>query len=219
MGDCSALREVLPDTRLYNAYEASETPGVSAYDYNQDNFSANCLGKANDGVALAILTEDGQITSAPDVQGQICVKSKMNMLEYYGEIQLTESVRKDGWFVSNDLGWLDKDGQLYLSGRKGDVINIGGYKIAPTEVEETALLSGMISECICVEDLDAYGVPFLKLLVVADRAGEFDAKALGAFLAERLEAYKLPRKIELTDGIKKTFNGKIDRKAYRKETA
>ena len=215
VGDCEALRKVLPNTRLYNAYEASETPGVSAYDYNRPGFIGNCLGPANSGTELAVLLENGQITTEPDVQGQICVKGRMNMLEYYREPALTESVMKDGWFVSNDLGWLDADGQLYLSGRKGDVINIGGYKIAPTDVEETALLSGLISECICIEDFDEYEVPYLKLLVVTENT-EFEPKSLGAFLGERLETYKLPRKIEVTDAIKKTFNGKIDRKAYRR---
>lgn len=155
-GDCEALRKLLPYTRLYNAYEASETPGVSAYDYNRDGFEAGCLGKANDGAEYAILTEDGTITTQAGTEGQVCVKSRMNMLGYFNEPALTESVMKDGWFVSNDLGRLDEEGQLYLSGRKGDVINIGGYKIAPTDVEEAALRSSMIRECICIEDFDEY---------------------------------------------------------------
>ncbi len=217
-GDCEALRKLLPYTRLYNAYEASETPGVSAYDYNRDGFEAGCLGKANDGAEYAILTEDGTITKQADIEGQVCVKSRMNMLGYFNEPALTESVMKDGWFVSNDLGRLDEEGQLYLSGRKGDVINIGGYKIAPTDVEEAALRSSMIRECICIEDFDEYDVPYLKLLVVADDPESFDSKALGAFLLDRLETYKVPRRIELTESVNKTFNGKIDRKSYRKGT-
>ena len=213
--DGEKLRELLPRTRLYNAYEASETPGVSAYDFNTDAPVGNCLGAANEGVELAILPENGELTREPDVEGQICVKSKMNMKEYYLEPALTSSVFRGEWFVSSDLGSLDRQGRLFIHGRKGDVINIGGYKIAPTDVEETALRSGMVDECVCVEERDALGVPCLKLLAVAPDAQAFDTKALSAFLAEQLEAYKVPRKIELTDAIKKTFNGKIDRKAYR----
>ena len=215
-GDCESLKALLPRTRLYNAYEASETPGVSAYDYNEEPMLAGCLGPANDGVELAVLKEDGAITTQPGVQGQICVKSAMNMLAYDGEEALTQSVFRDGWFVSNDLGTLDEKGQLYMQGRKGDVINLGGYKIAPTDVEEAALMSGLIQECICVEDYDEFRVPFIKLIVVAGDAQAFDAKRLTAFLTDRLEAYKVPRKIETADRIQKTFNGKIDRKAYRK---
>ena len=216
LGDSEKLRELLPHTRLYNAYEASETPGVSAYDFNREKIVGSCLGAPNDGVELAILPEDGTLTREPDRRGQICVRSKMNMQEYYLAPELTASVFRGDWFVSNDLGSLDRKGQLHLYGRKGDVINIGGYKIAPTDVEEAALASGLINECICIEDFDEYKVPFLKLLVVVEDAGSFDAKELSQYISRRLEAYKVPRKIECVDGIHKTFNGKIDRKAYRK---
>ena len=215
VGDCEELSRLLPNTRLYNAYEASETPGVSAYNYNTANVLKNCMGKANPGVELAVLLEDGSIVITPNVQGQICVKSKMNMKEYYMEPELTKGVRKDGWFVSNDLGFMDENGNVYYNGRKGDVINIGGYKIAPTDVEEVALLSGFINECICIEALDEFKIPYLKLLVVVPDKSKFNATALGAFLSDKLEAYKVPRKIEITDKVEKTFNGKINRKAYR----
>lgn len=214
-GDCQELRRLLPNTRLYNAYEASETPGVSAYNYNVEQPLKNCLGQANDGVELAVLLEDGSINKEPEIQGQICVKSKMNMAGYYNEPELSASVLKDGWFVSNDLGYLDRSGNIYYNGRKGDVINIGGYKIAPTDVEEVALASGLINECICIEDFDEYQVPFLKLLVVVDNEEVLDERKLTAFISSKLEAYKVPRRIECVESIKKTFNGKIDRKAYR----
>lgn len=215
MGDCLKLKELLPKSRLYNAYEASETPGVSVYNYNSEKVYNNCIGKANEGVELGILLENGEITSEANIQGQICVKSKMNMLEYYKEKELTNSVKKEGWFISSDLGYLDKNGELFYSGRKGDVINIGGYKIAPTEVEENALLSDMIDECICIEEEDEFKIPYLKLLVVKKSNKLFDAIKLSEFLANRLESYKIPRKIECIDEVKKTFNGKIDRKFYR----
>lgn len=214
IGDCEKLCKLLPDTRLYNAYEASETPGVSAYNYNSE-IKNNCMGKPNLGVECGILTDEGDITKQADIQGQICIKSKMNMKEYYLEENLTKLVFKDEWFVSNDLGFLDANGNIFYNGRKGDVINIGGYKIAPTDVEETALLSGLINECICIEDRDEYNVPYLKLLVVVENKTLFNVRELVQFMANKLEAYKIPRKIELTDSVKKTFNGKIDRKAYR----
>ena len=213
-GDCEALKALLPHTRLYNAYEASETPGVSAYDYNAPDMLPGCLGGPNPGAELAVLPEGADApVKTPGVQGRICVKSPMNMAAYDGEPELTASVWNGDWFVSGDLGDLDEDGRLYYRGRLGDVINIGGYKIAPTEVEETALRAGGLRECICVREKDQFGVAYLKLLIVPQ--GEFDAKALTAYLAAHLEAYKLPRVIEPTDAVKRTFNGKIDRKAYR----
>ena len=212
-GDCEALCRLLPHSRLYNAYEASETPGVSACDYNASSVPSGCLGPANPGVELAVLPEGGQPTAAPGVRGRICVKSPMNMLCYDGEPELTASVRMGDWFVSGDIGEMDADGNLYYKGREGDVINIGGFKIAPTEVEETALLAGGVRECVCISGKDGLGMSYLKLLVVPE--GTLDVPALEAFLASHLEAYKLPRVIEQTDAVRRTFNGKIDRKAYR----
>lgn len=87
----------------------------------------------------------------------------------------------------------------------------------PVLVESLALQSGFVQECLCIEDYDEYGVPYLKLLVVVEDKGKFDHVALGAFLSERLEKYKIPRTIEVVDALIKTFNGKTDRKAYRKK--
>lgn len=215
-GDCDSLRELLPETRLYNAYEASETPGVSANDYNKGVHDNNCLGKANEGTELGIQLESGEIVKDADVQGRVCVKGRMNMLEYDREPTLTASVKCGDWFVSSDLGHLDKEGNLYYEGREGDVINIGGYKIAPTDIEEVALMSGQCKECICIEAFDEYSIPYIKLLTVPISEEKYDARLLADYLAQRLEAYKLPRKIEKTDAVSRTFNGKIDRKAYRK---
>lgn len=215
--DCDGLKKLLPHTRLYNTYQATEIPGGTAYNYNEIDFRPNCVGKPVRNLEIALLTEDGTITKEAGVEGQICAKSEMTMKEYYNEPELTESVYHDGWFVSSDIGTFDEEGYLYYVGRKDDVINLGGYKIAPTEVESLALQSGMIEECICIEDTDEYDVAHIKLLVTVEDKDHFDPSLLNAYLSERLEKYKIPRTIEAVDELKKTFNGKIDRKAYRKK--
>ena len=120
---------------------------------------------------------------------------------------------KGDWYISSDLGVFDEEGNIYYNGRKGDVINIGGYKISPIDVEEIALLSGMIKECICILSTNKQSYPILKLLVVPK--DEFDSKKMISFIGERLEPYKVPKEIEVIDEVHKTFNGKIDRKYYR----
>lgn len=215
--DCDGLKKLLPHTRLYNTYQATEIPGGTAYNYNEIDFHPNCVGKPVRNLEIALLTEDGTITKEAGVEGQICAKSEMTMKEYYNEPELTESVYHDGWFVSSDIGTFDKEGYLYYVGRKDDVINLGGYKIAPTEVESLALQLGKIEECICIEETDEYNVSYVKLLVIVDDKDKFDPSQLNAYLSERLEMYKIPRTIEAVDELKKTFNGKIDRKAYRKK--
>ena len=215
--DCDGLKKLLPNSRLYNTYSSSEVPGGTSYNYNEVDFKPNCIGKPVKGVDMSVLTEDGKLTKEAGVESQISVKSDMNMKEYYNEPELTASVYHDGWFVSSDIGTFDEEGYLYYVGRKDDVINIGGYKIAPTDVENLALQSGMIQECICIEDTDEYNVAYIKLLVIVEDKDKFDPAQLNAYLSERLEKYKIPRVIEAVDELKKTFNGKIDRKAYRKK--
>lgn len=214
--DADGLKKLLPYSRLYNVYAASEFPGGSMYNYAND-FRANCIGKPMRGVDISLLTEDGRLTKEAGVEGQICIKSEMVMKGYYNEPELTQQVMKNGWFVSSDIGRFDANGYLYYMGRKDDVINLGGHKIAPTDVENIALQSGLVHESICIEDSDEYGVPFIKLLVVVADKSKFDPKALNAFLSDKLEKYKIPRTIEAVDALIKTFNGKIDRKAYRKK--
>ena len=213
--DSIGLKKLLPYSRLYNVYSASEFPGGSIYNYSNDVFRANCIGKPMRGVDICLLSEDGCFTKEAGIEGQICVKSEMVMKGYYNEPELTQSVFKDGWFVSSDIGAFDHEGYLYYIGRKDDVINLGGYKIAPTDVENFALQSGLVHECLCIEDRDEYGVPYIKLLVVVEDKSKFDPVALNAFLSDRLEKYKIPRVIEVVDALIKTFNGKTDRKAYR----
>ena len=215
--DSDGLRKLLPYSQLYNSFQATEIPGGTSYNYVKEGFRPNCIGKPIRNMDVTILTEDGRFTKEAGIEGQICAKSEMVMKGYYNEPELTQSVFKDGWFVSSDIGTFDEDGYLYYIGRKDDVINLGGYKIAPTDVESLALQSGFVHECLCIEDQDEYGVPYLKLLVVVEDKSKFDPVALNAFLSDKLEKYKIPRVIEAVDALIKTFNGKTDRKAYRKK--
>jgi len=215
--DSHGIRKLLPYSRLYNTFQATEISGGTAYDYNKEDFRPNCIGKPVRTMDFVILTEDGRFTKEAGVEGQICAKGELVMKGYYNEPELTRSVFKDGYFVSSDIGVFDHEGYLYYIGRKDDVINLGGYKIAPTDVENLALQSGLVHECLCIEDRDEYGVPYIKLLVVVEDKSKFDPVALNAFLSDRLEKYKIPRVIEAVDTLIKTFNGKTDRKAYRKK--
>lgn len=213
--DSDGLKKLLPYSRLYNSYQSTEIPGGTTYNYAKEDFRPNCIGKPIRTMDIAILTEDGHFTKEAGIEGQICARSELVMKGYYNEPELTQSVFKDGWFVSSDIGTFDTEGYLYYIGRKDDVINIGGYKIAPTDVENLALQLGLVLECLCIEDHDEFGVPYLKLLVVVEDKSKFDPVALNAFLSDKLEKYKIPRVIEAVDALIKTFNGKTDRKAYR----
>ena len=116
----------------------------------------------------------------------------------------------------SDLGYIDSEGYLYLTGRRDDVINIGGLKVAPTEVEDIALRFPSIAECACTSVEEVGMGRTLKLLVVLKDGCTLDEMALTSYLETELEAYKIPKLFEVVKEIPKTFNGKIDRKKLKR---
>ena len=106
--------------------------------------------------------------------------------------------------------------KLYdISGRKGDVINVGGIKVSPSDVEETALAFEGIDDCICIAQEDKITGQALKLLVVLHPGVTLNVPQIREFLAARIETIKVPRFYEQVEKIERTYNGKIDRKVYR----
>ncbi len=214
--DKERLREALPETRLYFGYGSSEAGCSALYDYNKYSDLMNCSGKPNVNAEIFIVDENrNRIESSKDNPGTVAVKGPMNMKGYYNEPELTASVMKDGVVYTTDLGYLE-DGFLYILGRQDDVINIGGLKIAPTEVESVALKYKGISECICYAPVDKNGNMTIAMDVVMEKGAELDQKDFRKFMEESLESFKIPKTVKIADEIAKTYNGKIDRKVYRK---
>jgi acyl-CoA synthetase (AMP-forming)/AMP-acid ligase II len=100
-------------------------------------------------------------------------------------------------------------------GRNDDVINVGGYKVAPTEVEDAAMAFPGVKDCICISDTSPLFGTRLKLLYVKHDDIEFSKKELAKFIATQLERHKVPQVYELVEEVHRTFNGKLDRKFYR----
>ena len=115
---------------------------------------------------------------------------------------------------TSDMGMLDADGMLHLTGREDDVINVGGFKVAPTEVEDAALAFPDVEDCVCIPVDHIITGKALKLLVVMKDGKALDRKALALHLKTRLEPYKIPMLYSQVDKVERTFNGKINRKHY-----
>lgn len=212
--DMEAVAAMFTKTRLYQGYGSSETGCVSNYHYNAPDADLTCLGRPHKGVQVRLVAEDGTEISGPNSSGYICVKSPMNMLGYLNEPELTASILHDGWIRSNDLGYFDGQGRLFFAGRGDDVINVGGFKVAPTEVESAALRCPGVKDCICIGIQARMGTA-LKLLVVMDEEHPFDPRAVAAAIRPHVEPYKVPSVIEQIDEVPRTYNGKINRKAFR----
>ena len=201
--DMERLCQLLPKSRLYNTYASTETGIISTYNYNDGKCQAGCLGRPMRHSQI-LITE----------KGLIACKGKTLMTGYLGEPERTAEILRDGTIYTSDMGKIDEEGMLHLSGREDDVINVGGFKVAPTEVEDAALAFPSVRDCICIPVRHPITGMALKLLVVEAEENTFNKRALAQYLKTKLEPYKIPLLYETVDMIKRTYNGKLDRKFY-----
>ena len=202
--DMLRLCELLPKTRLYNTYASTETGIIATYNFNDGRCMANCLGRPMPHSRVLITPE-----------GLIACQGDTLMSGYVGDPELTATVLRDNTIFTSDVGTLDEEGMLHLSGRASDVINVGGFKVSPIEVEEVAMSNPMVSDCICISASHPVTGHALKLLVVTFPGQTLDKRTLARFLADRLEPYKVPMLYEQVDTIARTYNGKLNRKHYQ----
>lgn len=202
--DMLHLCELLPRTRLYNTYASTETGIIATYNYNDGRCLAGCLGRPMPH-SKVIITPEGKIACQGDTL----------MSGYLGDEQLTAGILSNGTVFMSDYGRIDDEGMLHILGRENDVINVGGYKVAPTEVEDAAMAYAGVTDCICIAaDHPVMGMA-LKLLVVMKPGTAFDKRSLARHLAARLEPYKVPILYEQVASVARTYNGKLDRKHYK----
>ena len=205
--DMLELCRLLPKTRLYNTFASTETGIVATYNYNDGECLVGCLGRPMKHSRILITDE-----------GRVACQGPTLMTGYADEEELTAQVMHDNTVFTADNGRIDDLGRLHLMGRNDDVINVGGYKVAPTEVEDVALAFPGVKDCICVSDVSPVLGTRLKLLYVRNGDVEFSKKDLAKFIASKLEVYKVPQAYEQVDEIHRTFNGKLDRKFYRQKS-
>jgi len=202
--DMTKLCQLLPKSRLYNTYASTETGIISTYNYNDGKCVAGCLGRPMKHSQI-IITQDGLIACKGDTL----------MTGYVGEPERTAKILKDDTIYTADLGRLDENGMLHLSGREDDVINVGGFKVAPLEVEDAALSYPDVADCICTSVKHPITGSALKLLVVTIGDVALEKRKLALFLKSKLEPYKIPMLYEQVKEVKRTYNGKLDRKFYK----
>ena len=211
--DMEELCRVLPHTRLYNTYASTETGIITTYDYNNGKCQAGCLGRPMKHARLFI-TPEGFIAC----QGPTLMTGYINAPkgEKAQSVQITPpSGESEGAFITADRGFIDDEGMLHLLGRDDDTINVGGFKVAPTEVEDTAMSLPDVADCVCIAADHPIAGRALKLLVVMTEGAVFDKRTIARYLKSRLESYKVPLLYEQVERVNRTYNGKLDRKSYR----
>ena len=206
------LVEKLKEVRLYNFYGSTESGRSCVLNFSLHDNLVNCVGKPTCNSEIVFTDDDGNTISATyDQPGLLASRGPMNMEYYWNNPDLTDSVKKNGFIFTNDLGYIDENGFVYILGRKGDVINCNGIKISPEEIESVAVKFGNVSDACCVPQKDPIAGSIPKLFIVVDDINTFNLQEFVRFLSNNLDGNKVPKKIEFISEVPRTFNGKIQR--------
>ncbi|MCU1514793.1 MAG: hypothetical protein JWO10_1883 [Microbacteriaceae bacterium] len=166
-------------------------------------------------------SEDGKAL-APDQVGHLWVRGPGVVTRYFAD-RAADRFDDDGWLSTGDLGRIDADGWVYLVGRTDDVINRGGEKVYPAEVEEVLLGDARVREAVVVAEPDAIlgHVPVALVILVdaATDAGMTVVEDLVARCESGLPRFKRPVEIRIVDDVPRAPTGKVQRGRLRSELA
>ena len=163
------------------------------------------------GVEVAVMLDEHTGGLArPDERGEVVIKGENVMWGYHNNDAANRDAFVNGWFRTGDQGFLDENGYLTLTGRLKELINRGGEKISPLEVDATLLEHPSIAEAVCFAAPDVkYGECVQAAVVLSDDAAEDDIRD---FCRDRLAEFKVPDIIYFADQLPRTATGKIQRR-------
>jgi acyl-CoA synthetase (AMP-forming)/AMP-acid ligase II len=148
----------------------------------------------------------------PETVGEIVVRGPQVFAGYLDEPDANPAAFfADGWFRTGDLGYLDEDGFLFVMGRVNELINRGGEKIAPLEVDD------VLRSHAAVMDAATFAVPDARLgqdivaAVVLELGMSADSRELRSWMLDRLSSHKVPRRIWMVECLPRTPTGKVQR--------
>lgn len=166
------------------------------------------------GVTVKIVDNDGNELDPGEI-GELIVYGPNVMVGYYGRPEETAVTVREGWLYTGDLGYIDKDGYIFIVDRKKDIVIVGGLNVYPREVEE------ILYQYPAIKDAAVIGVPdrtrgeSVRAFVVLKEGFQLDKKDLTAFLKKDLASFKLPKDIIELESLPKNATGKILKKELR----
>lgn len=173
------------------------------------------VGKAIPGVTVEARREDGSLCD-PDEIGELWVSGETVMLGYYQNPEATAKVLKENWLKTGDLAYLDSDGYVHIVDRRDDLMNIGGQKVYPREIEEVLYQHPAI-DAVAVVGIESELYHHVIHAYVVPNQADLTDKDLQAFCREHLAPFKVPQTITFVDEIPKGATGKILRHVLRQQ--
>jgi long-chain acyl-CoA synthetase len=196
----------------YGQAEIGEVIGWTAADAKEHPEKVGAIGRPHGGVDLKVVDDAGSALGTDEI-GALFVRPPNMAAGYATGEELSDRVDADGYVNTGDLARVDADGFVWIEGRAGDLINRGGNKVFPEQVEEVLCLAPGISEAAVV------GVPDDRLgeVPVAFVVGDTSDEELVALCREHLVPYKVPVAFEHVDALPRTEVGKVMRRELVRE--
>lgn len=171
---------------------------------------AGSVGKAT-GIELTILDENG-VPQSQGCTGEVCIRGANVTKGYQNNPEANESAFQFGWFHTGDLGYLDEEGYLFLKGRIKELINRGGEKISPFEVDAVLLSHPFVAQAVAFAVPDEkYGEEVNAAVVPVEGVSVMEEDVIST-CKKNLAAFKVPKRVFVTDSLPKTASGKIQRR-------
>ena len=173
-------------------------------------------GRATPHVEIKIASEDGSTLPAGEV-GEICLKGPKIFNGYWRDKKNTTIAFRDGWFRTGDAGFLDKDNFLFITDRLKDMIISGGENIASLELER------VIQKMPEIKEVAVVGIPSEKwgevpvAVVVCNDGETIDIRSMDKHCREHLAAFKVPKKLVITDSLPRNPSGKLLKRIIRQK--
>lgn len=209
------LRDFLPHTRVVDIYGLTETCSSDFFlTASERERFAGAIGRPSPGVQFRIADDKGGELPV-STTGELQIRTPFIMNGYLDEPEMTRAAFADGFFRTGDLARIREDGYVELAGRIKDLINRGGAKVSPLELDHVLVQHPAVAAALTTGVPDAVMGERIHALVVPQANASLDEKVLREWIAGRIEKFKWPDVYHFGHELPTGRTGKVDRNALR----
>jgi acyl-CoA synthetase (AMP-forming)/AMP-acid ligase II len=204
------MREELGIGAILSAYGLTENHALASLTAPDDppDVVAGTVGTPLPGVQMRIVDDAGSDVPTGR-QGELLLSGPFLMSGYFGDEQATADAVTDGWLHTGDVGMFDEHGHLCITDRKKDMFIVGGFNVAPAEVEKTLLGLDGIAQVAVVGMPDDYFGEVAAAFVVPHPGARVQADDVIAYARDHLANFKVPHRVEIVDDLPMNATGKV----------